>query len=153
MSLDTSGGSGGGSVGLAAFLVTPAYIIYKPPREATVTAGDKITAENMGREAPKSTTGTNAFKLMLASWLVTLAVAYLNKRGWLVPDFMQGEAKELAATGIDLAFVFISGWITRLVAGHSLERNMARVELEHALIKANAGVQESNVNADVTMKG
>jgi hypothetical protein len=103
-------------------------------------------------EAPKPTTSTNGFKLMVASWAVTVAVAWLNKKGWLVPDFVQGEMKELVASGVDMLFVLISGWLTRLVVGHSLERNMARVTLEHDLIKSAAGVQESSLSADVTVK-
>jgi hypothetical protein len=80
---------------------------------------------------PKPTRKTDGFKIMLASWLLTVAVTQLNKRHILIPDFFQDYMRDVLVTVIDSGMFAISGWLTHLVVKSSLARNVVNTQAAH----------------------
>ena len=120
--------------------------------ESSITTTPPATDPSLkGSEGlrPKRTRKTDGFKIMLASWLLTIAVTQLNKRHILIPDFFQDYMRDVLVTLIDSGMLMLSGWLTHLVVKSSLNRNAANTNFAHQQLNPPQG--DTNIaKAEIT---
>lgn len=104
----------------------------------TPAEGPKPTTATNGSLEPKRTRQTDAFKAVLASYLVTVIIMVLNKYKVILPDTMQGALLDLTTALIDAVALSISGLLTHKLVAGSIERNNVNTRAAHERLNPSA---------------